>query len=382
MGRVDNFLEERKEKGLLRALRPAGSRDEGRIRFSGRDLIDFSSNDYLGLSSHPALREASIRAVEQFGTGSGAARLLSGDLKLHHELEEKTARFKAREAALVFNSGYQANVSVIPTLAGRGDAVFSDRLNHASILDGIRLSGAKMFRFDHNDADHLEFLLKTERGKFKEALIVSETVFSMDGDMAPLAALVHLKERYACAFLTDEAHATGIYGDNGSGMVEEAGLTGKVDLVMGTFSKALGSFGAYIACTTQMKEYLINACGGFIYSTALPPSVIAANIASLEVVRSEPFRRTTLLENAKYFRDGLSDRGLPVRGNSPIVPLIVGDNARAVELSRTLEKRGYRVPPIRPPTVPIEESRLRFTITYYHSKDILERLLHDLVEIC
>lgn len=381
MERIDSFLEERRESGLLRTLKPAALRKEGMIYFKGKEYIDFSSNDYLGLSTHPVLKDYAVKATKELGTSASASRLLSGDLDIHHTLEEKTAKFKGKESALVFNSGYQANVGIISALCRRGDAIFSDRLNHASIVDGILLSGAKLFRFAHNDPEHLEFLLKAQRQKCKNSLIITETIFSMDGDRAPLERIVKLKERYNSVMLVDEAHATGIFGENGQGVVEEDGLTDKVELIMGTFSKALGSFGAYIACSQTMKDYLINSSKSFIYSTALPPSVINANIASLDIIREEPFRRKSLLENADYFRTELKTHGFDVKGLSQIVPLIIGDGRQTVKLSEELRKRNCWVLPIRPPTIPEGQARLRFSITYNHTKEMLKKLLGDIYKV-
>ena len=273
--RIERFLEKRRKEGLLRSLSAITSRNNGRIVFKGREYIDFSSNDYLGLSGHPRLIEASKEALEKFGAGSSASRLLSGSLETHHILEDRVARLKGKEAALVFNSGYQANLGVISSLYGQGDIILSDRLNHASIIDGIMLSRAKLFRFRHNDLNHLEEILEEKRRLFKNALIVTETIFSMDGDRPDLKGLVGLKERFDCGIMVDEAHATGIYGKNGSGVVEAEGLTERIDLIMGTFSKALGSFGAYLAASRKIVDYLINTCRAFIYSTSLPPSVRA-----------------------------------------------------------------------------------------------------------
>jgi len=378
---IDEFMQEREKKGLLRSLRPSSLHKEGKIYIDGNEYVDFSSNDYLGLAAHPRLKEASIEATEKFGASASASRRLSGDLDSHHELEHKLASLKGKESALVFNSGYQANVGIIGTLFRKEDAIFSDRLNHASIIDGILLSGAKLFRFKHNDLDHLESLLKSKRHKSREALIVTETIFSMDGDMSPISELVDLKEMYGCKIMVDEAHATGIFGRNGYGVVEEKKLANRIDLIMGTFSKALGSFGAYVACPEEIKNYLINSCRSFIYSTALPPSVIAANIASLELVGEEPFRRKTLLENAQYFRDNLQKAGFQKRGCSQIVPVIIGDSAETEKLSQGLRDRGYWILPIRPPTVPAGEARLRLSLTYYHKKEMLDKLVSDLYDL-
>lgn len=378
MKRIEEFLKEREKNNLLRILQPANFRKEGKIYFKGKEYIDFSSNDYLGLSSHAELIQASIRAAKEFGTSASASRLLSGDLDIYHELEEKTANFKGKEVALAFNSGYQANTGIISSLYKTGDAIFCDKLSHASIIDGILLSGARLFRFLHNDINHLESLLKKERRKYKNSLIITETIFSMDGDRPPLKELVELKEKYNCYLMVDEAHATGIFGEYGSGVAEEEGLTDRIELIMGTFSKALGSFGAYLACSKEIKDYLINSCRSFIYSTALPPSIIAANIASIDLVKKEPFRRETLLENAGYFRNGLLNRGLVVKGSSQIIPVIIGDSKKAVVMSKELQEKSYWVLPIRPPTVPQGEARLRFSLTYYHTKEVLVGLIEEI----
>ena len=381
MDRIDKLLAQRENNGLLRVLRPADSRKSGKIYRSGKEFLDFSSNDYLGLSEHPELKEAAQKAIESLGVSASASRLLSGDLNIHHLLEEKVAHFKGKQSALVFNSGYQANIGIISSLYNRADAVFCDRLSHASIIDGVRQSGAKLFRFGHNDLDHLESLLKKESRKFENCLIVTETVFSMDGDKPPLNELVNIKDKYDCFLMVDEAHATGIFGPSGAGVVEEQDLCDRIELIMGTFSKALGSFGAYLACSAKIKEYLINSCRSFIYSTALPPAVIAADIEALNIVRDEPFRRKTLLDNADYFRSTLRENRFDVRGSSQIVPLIVGDSNKATRLSRELEQSGYWVLPVRPPTVPTGQARLRFSLTFHHSRQVLETLADHIVEI-
>ncbi len=380
-GSIDEFMARKAEEGLLRKLLPISDRKNGKITFDGKEFIDLSSNDYLGLSNHPKLIEASCAALEKFGTSSSASRLLSGDLEIHHLLEAKTAKLKNKDSALVFNSGYQANVGIISSLYGDGDLVLSDRLNHASIIDGILLSRAKLLRFEHNDLNHLEDTLKRERSSFKKALIVTETIFSMDGDRPDLAGLVDLKERYDCEVMVDEAHATGIFGGRGSGIVEEEGLAERIDLIMGTFSKALGSFGAYLAASESIVDYLINTCRSFIYTTALPPAVIACNLAGLELVKEEPHRRIELLRRASYFRDGLHKRGFRIRGSSQIVPLIIGDNFKTKKLAEALQDRGWWASPIRPPTVPKNEARIRFSLTYYHDEETLKRLIDDIAEI-
>ncbi|MFH0797394.1 MAG: 8-amino-7-oxononanoate synthase [Candidatus Omnitrophota bacterium] len=378
MAELENFLKSREEAGLLRCLKPISRRHNGRVYFKTKEFIDFSSNDYLGLANHPKLLASAKEALDRFGTSASASRLLSGDLEIHHRLEEEVARFKNKESALVFNSGYQANVGILSALYSKGDAIFSDRLNHASIIDGILLSGARLFRFKHNDPNHLEEILKKERGKFKKALIVTETIFSMDGDRPFLKDLVVLKDKYGCRIMVDEAHATGIFGKNGSGVVEEEELTDRIDLIMGTFSKALGSFGAYLAASRKVSEYLINTCRSFIYSTALPPAVAACNLTSISLLREEPYRRKELLSRAGYFRETLRKKGFMVKGESQIVPLIIGKNPETVRAAGTLQKRGYWVLPIRPPTVPRGQARLRFSLTFFHNQEILDGLMDEI----
>lgn len=378
MAELGEFLKDRAQEGLLRTLRPLSSRKEGRVCFHDKEFIDFSSNDYLGLASHPRLIEEGRKALTRFGAGSSASRLMTGDSELYHELEESVARFKKKEASLVFSSGYQANVGILSALYGKGDVVFCDRLSHASLIDGILLSGARFFRFQHNDTSHLESLLKSHRNKFKKALILTETVFSMEGDKAPLSRIVPLKEKYDCSLMVDEAHATGIFGANGAGVVEEEGLADKVDLIMGTFSKALGSFGAYLAASRETIEYLVNTCRSFIYSTALPPAVIASNLAALELIKKEPFRRRELLDRSLYFRSALKDTGFKVVGSSQIIPIIIGENLKTQAAAESLQRKGYWVLPVRPPTVPEGRARLRFSLTFHHDKEILRKLINDL----
>ena len=381
MAGIEEFLKERKKQGLLRRLRPAILRLGGKINFEGREYLDFSSNDYLGLSDHPKLKKAVIAAVDKFGVASCASRLLSGDSGIFHELEDAVAKFKGKESALVFNSGYQANVGIISSLFTKNDCIFSDRLNHASIIDGIKLSQAQVFRFQHNDCQHLESFLKNKRNKFKNALIVTESIFSMDGDQAPLKELVELKEKYNCQIMVDEAHATGVFGQQGSGLVEQSGLTGRIDLIMGTFSKALAGFGAYLATSKIITDYLVNTCRSFIYSTALPSAVIAGNLASLKLIKDEPQRRKILLTRAEMFRAKLIKKGFCVKGASQIIPVILGDNLKVVEFAKKIQEKGYWVLPVRPPTVPVGQARLRISLNYCHQPEYLDKLIDVISEI-
>ena len=379
MACIETFLKKRAEEGALRTLKAISYRNMGRITINKKSYIDFSSNDYLGLSQHPRLIAASKKAIDEFGTSSSASRILSGNLELHQKLEEATANFKNKEAALIFNSGYQANLGIISALYGKDDCIFLDRLSHASIIDGIILAQAKLFRFNHNDPNHLGTLIKKERGRFKKALIITESIFSMDGDKAPLKDIVTLKEKYSCEVFVDEAHATGIFGNSGAGLIEEMGLEEKIDFIMGTFSKALGSFGGYLAASRKIADYLINTCRSFIYSTALPPSVIAANLVSIEIVKNEPQRREKILNLAEYFRASLAKHGLEIKGSSQILPLITGDNLKTLKLARKFQNSGFWVSAIRPPSVPINQARLRFSLTYYHEKEDLDKLINILL---
>ena len=369
---------------LARSLKPISFKRGVFVEIDGKEHIDFSSNDYLGLSQHPEMLKASAKAAEQYGTGSGGSRLLSGDSDLFHELEDVVASFKGKESALVFNSGYQANVGIISALCGKDRDVFMDKLCHASIVDGVRLSGARFFRFRHNDPGHLKELL--EKQKSKSPLIITESVFSMDGDVAPLKEIVSIKAKYGAELMVDEAHATGVFGCNGSGMVEEQGVTDSVDLIMGTFSKALGSFGAYLACPESTKKILINTSRSFIYSTALPPSVVAANIKSIDLVRKEPQRRKELLEKAEYFGRGLAEKGFvmpgsggfKIRSYTQIIPLITGENSDVISLSDKLKEHGIWALPIRYPTVPKGQARVRFSINYGHTQEMIDKVIRTL----
>jgi 8-amino-7-oxononanoate synthase len=361
------FLEERERRETLRRLSPSATRAPAVAIRDGREYVDFSSNDYLGLSSHPALVRAAKEALDRYGVGAGASRLMSGDLDIHHELEAAVAVFKGAEAALVFNSGYQANTGIVPALFGRRDGIFADQLCHASQLDGALLSRAKLLRYRHNDPEHLERLLAKHRAGFGRALVMTESVFSMDGDLAPLRALVEVARRHRCFLMVDEAHATGVFGPQGRGCVEAAGLSGQVDLVMGTFSKALGGFGAYLAACRTVVSTLVNSARSFIYTTALPPAVIAADLAALRLCLDGQTRGEELLRRAAAFREALRGKGWTVGGESQIVPVVAGESARAVALSKALAEHGYLALPVRPPTVPEGAARLRFSLTAAHA---------------
>ncbi|HIJ89464.1 MAG: 8-amino-7-oxononanoate synthase [Desulfobulbaceae bacterium] len=378
------WLSLQREKGGLRSLRPVVRRKNGRVTLAvddTRELLDFSSNDYLALAEHPLLIAAAQQALSRFGTGSGASRLMSGDLSVHHELEEAVARLKGKEGALTFGSGYMANAGIIPALVDRHDFIFSDRLNHASIHDGCRLSGARLLRFRHNDLNHLEDLLKEKRGR-GSALIVVESIYSMDGDRCPLRELVEIKERFGCLLMVDEAHATGVFGQNGGGVIEEDGVGEAVDLAMGTFGKALGSYGAYVAGNKEMIDYLVNRARSFIFSTALPPAVAAASLAAVQLVRREPDLRRELHEKTTYFKGLLRTGGYNADlGSSQIIPILIGESAAALNKADLLRQQGIFATAVRPPTVPEGTARLRFSITRHQSKADLAQAARALLEI-
>jgi len=381
---LKDWLNQQREKGGLRSLRPVIRRGKGRLVLAGddaRELLDFSSNDYLALAEHPALIAAAQEGLRRFGAGSGASRLMSGDLAVHHELEEAVALLKGKEAALTFGSGYMANTGIIPALVSRHDLIFSDRLNHASIHDGCRLSGARLVRFRHNDLNHLEKLLKEKRGA-GTALIVVESIYSMDGDRCPLRELVQLKERFGCLLMVDEAHATGVFGAHGGGIIEEDWVGNRVDLAMGTFGKALGSYGAYVAGNREMIEYLVNRARSFVFSTALPPSVAAASLAAVQLVRQEPHLRRELHGKIDYFKGLLRTGGYSADlGPSQIIPILVGESIAALNKAGLLQKQGIFATAVRPPTVPEGTARLRFTITRHHSTADLTQAAKALLEI-
>ncbi len=378
MEHIERYLSKRAEEGALRNLHKLDKRRPARVTENGRELIDFSSNDYLGLSNDARLIKAASNALKLWGVGSGASRLMSGSLAPHHELESEMAAFEGSKAALVFNSGYQANTSIIPALVRKGDAIFADRLSHASQIDGAILSHAKLFRYKHNCASSLLSLLEKERANYSEALVLTESVFSMDGDIAPLAEIIDLKERFGCTLLIDEAHGAGAFG---RGIAHKLGVSAGVDIIMGTFSKAFGSFGAYVACSALMKDYLINSARGFIYSTSLPASVICASIAALKIVMEHPEMADELQVNSTYFREQLRNQGWKVGGESQIVPVIIGESKTALGLASMLNDAGIRALAVRPPTVTKGSARLRFSLCLAHTREDIDYTLEVMNEL-
>jgi 8-amino-7-oxononanoate synthase len=379
---IQNELEDIRSRGLLRRTRLISSSQAARVNCNGNDVLLLCSNNYLGLADHPALAAASIAAIQKYGTSSGASRLVSGTMQLHEQLEQAVADFKGSEAALIFNSGFAANTGIIPALVGRGDVVFSDRLNHASIVDGILLSGARLVRYPHNDFSALTTLMeKHVKGR---CLIVSDGVFSMDGDLAPLAELAALKRKHNSLLMVDDAHGCGVLGERGMGSAELLGVGKEIDIQMGTFGKALGSFGAYAAVSAEMRDLLINRARSFIFSTSLPPSVLAASLAAVELVQTPEGDglREQLRSNTAFFRNSLTEAGFTIPdGTTQIVPIVIGSAVTTMQFSEALLSQGVFAQGIRPPTVPAGTSRLRFTLMATHTKTDLEYAVKSICHV-
>jgi 8-amino-7-oxononanoate synthase len=374
---VAERLQELRGRGLHRHLRLIEGPQGPTVTLRGRRVLLLCSNNYLGLADHPQVREAAAEAAIRWGAGAGASRLISGNMEPHRELEARLAAFKGYDAALLFGSGYLANTGTIAALAGRGEVVFSDELNHASIIDGCRLSRAETFVYRHADLEHLAWGL-SEAGE-QAALIVTDGVFSMDGDVAPLGALQELARRHRCRLMVDEAHATGAIGPGGRGSVSAAGLSGEVDVVVGTLGKALGSYGAYVCADAETVELLVNAARPFIFSTAPPPPAIGAAAMALELLEAEPERVERLRCGADALRSALGAEGLsPTRSSTQIVPVQVGEAEPTMELCERALERGVFAQGIRPPTVPEGTSRLRFTVMATHG---VEELRHAAREV-
>jgi glycine C-acetyltransferase/8-amino-7-oxononanoate synthase len=372
MSELAERLEELRDRGLQRRLRLVEGRQGPRITLDGRTVLLLCSNDYLGLAAHPKVRAAAAEAAMRWGAGAGASRLISGNMQPHQRLERRVAEFKGYESALLFGSGYLANLGAISALAGRGDVVFSDELNHASIIDGCRLSRAKTFIYRHGDMEHLAWGLR-QAGE-RARLIVSDGVFSMDGDVAPLTHLLGLARRHGARLMVDEAHATGALGPGGRGSVAAVGLSGEVDVVIGTLGKALGSYGAYACANRETTDFLLNTARSFIFSTAPPPPAAAAGLAGLELLQAQPERVEKLAENARALRRALAAEGLATgAGSSQIVPVEVGDAAKTMALCERILAEGVFAQGIRPPTVPAGTSRLRLTVMSTHRREELER---------
>ena len=381
LGWIDEELAVLRRQGLRRRLATRSGPQEARTVVDGRELVNFGSNDYLALAADPRLAAAATEAAHEEGWGSGASPLICGHARSHQQLELCLARFEGTEAALVFSSGFAANAGTVAALVGPGDVVFTDRKNHASLLDGCRLSRADVRVYPHGDCNRLDELL-ARAGTYRRKLIATDSLFSMDGDLAPLADLAELAERHASMLLIDEAHATAVFGPRGRGMAEHLGVEDRVDVRVGTLSKALGSAGGFVAGSRSLIEWLINRARPYVFSTASPPASAAAALAALDIVRHEPHRRQEVLARAEQLRNRLAEQGWNVgHSASQIIPVIVGRPDRAVELATALRQRGLFVPAIRPPTVPEGEACLRVSLTYGHTPEMIETLLEALAEL-
>ena len=373
---LNRRLEVLREQGLRRELRCVDSPQSPRIQIGGKAYLNFSSNDYLGLANHPALKDAASKAVKKFGAGAGASRLICGSLAPFHELEETLANFKGTQAALTFSTGYAAALGTITALVGKKDIIIIDKLVHACIVDAAKLSGAKLRVFDHNELNDLESILKwatKARSKETQILIATESIFSMDGDAAPLRDIVALKERHDAWLLVDEAHATGLYGKNGRGLAEEFDVRDRIEIQMGTLGKALGASGGYICGSRALVDFLVNRARSFIFSTAPVPAAATAATAGILLVQSEAGKslKEKLWTRVREFQSAIADPPSPIP--SAIVPLLIGDETKAVELAAKLREQGIFIPAIRYPTVARGGARLRVTLTAAHAaKDVAE----------
>lgn len=371
---IHDNLNDRRSKQLFRTLRTIVPTQGIEIEINGRRMLNFCSNDYLGLSKHPLLRQRAIEFMDRYGAGSTASRLVCGSYECMDQVEKKIAAFKGSDAALILNSGYQTNVTLLPALADQESLILSDARNHNSIIQGSLLARCHVQRYRHNDPDHLKALLKKHRQDKKEShiLIISESVFSMDGDQSNIDTLIDLSEEFQAMLIVDEAHATGVLGPNGKGLTCQK----KVDLKMGTFGKGAGSFGAYIACAEEMRDYLINFCYGFIYTTALPPSIIGSIDAALELIPTMDRERQELLRKADLFRSALQELGLSTgRSTTQIIPVIIGGEKETMALSAWLEENGVLATAFRTPTVEPSEARIRFSFSVLHTMEHLEELI-------
>ncbi len=368
------------ENGLERNIRNIEKSEGKYIYINGKKYIDFSSNNYLGLRDDERVKEGAIEAVKKYGAGSGASRIVTGTAEIYRTLEDKLAEFKNKERALLFNSGYDANVALFSSIFDSKDVVFADRLVHASIIDGIKLGGAKMIRFKHNDIEELEEKIEKYGHLYKKIGVVTESVFSMDGDIGKLSEIAKLKEKYGFIYIVDEAHATGIFGRRGSGIVEEKNIENSVDIVMGTLGKALGSYGAYACVDRDTARYLTNRARPFIFSTALPPSAVGAAIKAVEIVEKESELREKLKSNYRYMHEKIEMSGFKNISSTQIIPVIIGENRKTMEIQKKLEEAGVIAAGIRPPTVPEGSARLRITVNALHTKEEIDFLISKINE--
>ncbi len=378
---LDTELDSLRSRGLHRSLRLVEGAQGPRVRIDGKERLLFCSNNYLGLANHPALKDGADAALRSYGLSAAASRLISGNMEPHRILEHRMARFLGTESALCFPTGYMANLGAVSALIGAEDAIFSDRLNHRSIIDACRISRARTFVYRHRDVDHLDGLLRTER-EYRRRLIVSDGLFSMDGDLAPLPGLVDAANRHNAILMVDDAHGTGVLGACGRGIHEHFGITQGVDVLTTSGSKALGAYGGFVAGNAELVDLLINRAAAFIYTSALPPDACAAATAALGIVENRPDLREDLRHNVKTVQDTLNNLGFDTMDSqSQIVPVLIGDAARTMAISDHLFEEGIYLSGIRPPTVPDGESRLRLTLMADHSEEDINLLIQAMADV-
>jgi 8-amino-7-oxononanoate synthase len=382
MKTLEAELERRRTEGLYRRRRVVESARGAETRIDGKTLLSFCSNDYLGLADHPDIKRACVEAVAEFGVGSGAAHLINGHSLLHERCERRLAEFTGRERALLFSTGYMANLAIASALLGRDDRIFQDRLNHASLIDGARLAAAKLLRYRHNDLRQLESLLAKE-GHRGHRLIMTDGVFSMDGDSADVGALSRIAQAAGAWLMVDDAHGFGVLGVRGAGLLEQAGLgQQQVPILMATLGKAAGTAGAFVAGSEALIETLIQQARPYIYTTAAPPALAAATLAAIDIIEDETWRRVKLQQSIVYFRQRAAAAGLePMPSQTAIQPLVIGDNQKATALAESLFERGIHVTAIRPPTVPAGSARLRVTLSARHEPAHIDRLVDTLASL-
>jgi len=373
---IKDRLNELKEQGVYRKLPVLETPSGARCVINGKEVINLSSNNYLGLANHPRLKKAAIEAIEKWGVGAGAVRTIIGTMSIHEELERKLAEFKREEAVLVFQSGFTANLGVIPAVVGEGDVIISDELNHASIIDGCRLSKADIVRFKHADMGDLERVVKEVKGKYRNMLIITDGVFSMDGDIAKLPEIVEIAEKYGALTYVDDAHASGVLGESGRGSVDHFHLHGRVDIQIGTLSKAIGVVGGYVAGKKELIDWLNHRARPFLFSTAMPPAVVAACMEAINILSESTELTDRLWQNARYFKSKLNEMGFNTgKSETPITPVITGDDRLAITLSKRLFEEGVFAQSIVYPTVPRDGARVRTIVTADHTKEDLDRAL-------
>ncbi len=384
---LTDTLNELKQKGTHYKLRVLDDEQAPVCTFDGKKVINLASNNYLGLTTHPKLREAALAATREYGVGSGAVRTIAGTMKIHMELEEKIARFKNVEACVVFQSGFTANAGTVSAILGKGDFIISDQLNHASIIDGARLSRANIKVFRHKDVAEAEELLKEIEGEPGRKLLITDGVFSMDGDIGPLPALCDLAEKYGAIMMVDDAHASGVLGRNGRGTIDHFNVHGRVDVQVGTLSKAIGALGGYVCGSRDLIDFLYHRARPFLFSTSHPPSVAATCIAAFDVLEQEPERMEELWENTRYWKKELGTLGFDIGGKTtpasetPITPIIIGDGKLTMDFSRELFKEGVFGTGITFPTVPEGKARIRTIMTATHTREELDQALEVLKRV-